>query len=235
MLQVTNKSKSKICHSSQQTVQIGTKSYTGIHGSAQFLLYLSREATRFSDGKLHHTMIFNTFNVFSALACLIVAVFAAPIPADSSLPPPFISTFIAPKVFNTVLPESPFLTVATTTVTWTETISSNSTSTASSSVASSTDTVVSVTSSVVSSTDSAASVTSTASAADSAASATSTDASATSTDASATSTDASATSTDASATSTDAAAASTDTAATSTDASATSTDASATATATAVV
>ncbi|KAI0790369.1 hypothetical protein C8Q75DRAFT_806300 [Abortiporus biennis] len=76
-------------------------------------------------------MFFNAFQVASILACLFAAVNASPAPADSSAPPPpQVSTFRAPKVINTVIPESPFLTVVTTTVTWTETISATATSTA---------------------------------------------------------------------------------------------------------
>ncbi|KAI0790357.1 hypothetical protein C8Q75DRAFT_806291 [Abortiporus biennis] len=72
-------------------------------------------------------MFFNAFQVASVLACL----FAAANAADSSAPPPpQVSTFKAPKVVNTVLPEAPFLTVVTTTVTWTETISATATSSA---------------------------------------------------------------------------------------------------------
>ncbi|KAI0790508.1 hypothetical protein C8Q75DRAFT_806415 [Abortiporus biennis] len=72
-------------------------------------------------------MFFNAFHVAGVLACLVAVINAAPQAAESSAPPPQVSTFRAPKVINTVLPVSPFLTVTTTTITWIETISATAT------------------------------------------------------------------------------------------------------------
>ncbi|KAL4251969.1 hypothetical protein ABKN59_005820 [Abortiporus biennis] len=55
-------------------------------------------------------MFFNAFHVAGVLACLVAVINAAPQAAESSAPPPQVSTFRAPKVINTVLPVSPFLT-----------------------------------------------------------------------------------------------------------------------------
>ncbi|KAI0784214.1 hypothetical protein C8Q75DRAFT_810281 [Abortiporus biennis] len=98
-------------------------------------------------------MFFKITHVATAIACLAAAANAAPPAAHSSVsgsadvngtltqrPPPPVSTFTATKVFNTLLTVEPFLTVATTTVVWTETISSNATSTDASSVAAATAT-----------------------------------------------------------------------------------------------
>ncbi|KAI0792233.1 hypothetical protein C8Q75DRAFT_805257 [Abortiporus biennis] len=69
--------------------------------------------------------------LISLLSVMVAVANAAPSPDDASVTPLSsdpVSTFTATKLYNTLLKVDPFLTVATSTIVWTETVSATPTS-----------------------------------------------------------------------------------------------------------